>query len=206
MIKTALARINFEKRQGNTERARELYFKAFNSALEKKDPLAVTFISVQYARFLAFKCNDIGRAIGIFNQSISVPQCANKVLFLSFVNFVRGLNIPDCLDQIKSVFVKVEEILNSDSEAKTQNLEQLKDVCTYYVAYLEEEAVDTEQLKEVKATKERLMEKGYLPSSDVLKTIQTQIFSHKEKLGGLGKKRQNTESVAELEKATKKES
>lgn len=46
LVQSSLARINFEKRQGNTERVRELYFKAFSSATERKDSLAVTFIVI----------------------------------------------------------------------------------------------------------------------------------------------------------------
>jgi hypothetical protein len=67
--------------------------------------------------------------------------------------------------------------------------------------------VEGEQLKEAKATKERLTEKGFLPSSDVLSSIQKQMFSQNslDKVK-LGKKRLNTESVTDLEKATKKES
>jgi hypothetical protein len=96
-----MARINFEKRQGNSDRVRELYYKAFNNALDKNDSLAVTYIATQYSRFLAYKCNDHVRALGIFNQAISNPSCANKVLFLSFVNLARGLNLPDGPQQIK---------------------------------------------------------------------------------------------------------
>lgn len=35
LIKTIVAFINFEKRQGNTEKVKELYFKAYSTALEK---------------------------------------------------------------------------------------------------------------------------------------------------------------------------
>ena len=99
-----MARINFEKRQGNSERVRELYYKAFNNALDKNDNLAVTFIAVQYSRFLAYKCNDHVRALSIFNQAIANTNCANKILILSFVNLARGLNLADGSQQIKQIF------------------------------------------------------------------------------------------------------
>lgn len=92
LVKAAIARINFEKRQGNVDRARELYRTAFTGALHRGDSLAVTYIACQYARFMAHKCNDVQRAHEIFNQAISNPQCANKVLYLSYVNLAKGPN------------------------------------------------------------------------------------------------------------------
>jgi len=101
LIRATIARINFEKRQGNADKARELYFKAFRNALEKNNSPAVTYIATQYARFLAFKCGDHTRALDIFNQAISNPACTNKVLILSYVNLARGLNLPDSAQLIK---------------------------------------------------------------------------------------------------------
>lgn len=45
LVKATINRINFEKRQGNNDKARELYFNAFQGALERNDSLAVTFIA-----------------------------------------------------------------------------------------------------------------------------------------------------------------
>ena len=45
LVRAAIARINFEKRQGHVDKARELYFKAFKGALEKNEGLAVTYIA-----------------------------------------------------------------------------------------------------------------------------------------------------------------
>lgn len=139
-----MARINFEKRQGNTDRVRELYYKAFNSALDKNDGMAVTFIATHYARFLAYKCNDSVRALGIFNQAISNPACANKVLFLSFVGLARGLNLPDSAQQIKQIFEKAVKLLSTIPQSEQDKVSELQDVCLYYVSYLEEEANDGE--------------------------------------------------------------
>lgn len=36
-IKATLAFVNFERRMGSNERVKELYYKAFNTALGKKD-------------------------------------------------------------------------------------------------------------------------------------------------------------------------
>lgn len=79
--------------------------------MDKNDALAVTYIATQYSRFLAYKCNDHVRAVGIFNQAISNPACANKVLFLSFVGLVRGLNLPGGSQQIKQIFEKAVTLL-----------------------------------------------------------------------------------------------
>lgn len=55
-IKSSLAHINFEKRQGNAEKAKELYFKLFKSCLAKpqKHSQQATFVVVQYARYISY--------------------------------------------------------------------------------------------------------------------------------------------------------
>jgi len=62
-----MAFISFEKRQNNIEKVKELYFRAFSTA---KDTETIGYIAVQYARYLAFKCNDANRAVDIMNQAI----------------------------------------------------------------------------------------------------------------------------------------
>ena len=66
-IKATLAFIGFERRMGSNERVKELFYKAFNSALAKKDGQAVTYIGLQYARFLAFKSNEVVRACDLLD-------------------------------------------------------------------------------------------------------------------------------------------
>lgn len=46
LVKVALARINFEKREKNFDKARELYFNAYSSALKRNDSMAVTVIAI----------------------------------------------------------------------------------------------------------------------------------------------------------------
>ena len=89
-VKAILAFISFERRMGSNEKVKELYYKAFNKALDKKDGQAVTYISMQYARFLAFKSNDVGRAIDILDQATNLIK-DSKVLYLSKANFLRHL-------------------------------------------------------------------------------------------------------------------
>jgi hypothetical protein len=43
----------------NNERVRDLYLKALEKSLSKVDVHSVTYLSMKYARFLAFKCNDV---------------------------------------------------------------------------------------------------------------------------------------------------
>lgn len=45
-LKTLMAFINFEKRQNNTEKAKELYFKAYSTALELQETEIVAYVVV----------------------------------------------------------------------------------------------------------------------------------------------------------------
>ena len=89
-IKSIIAYINFEKRQKNDEKVKDLYFKAFSSAISKNDGQAVTYLGVQYANFNAFNCNDVTRACDILSQATSAIK-TSKVLFLSQTNFLKHL-------------------------------------------------------------------------------------------------------------------
>lgn len=89
-LKSMLAFISFEMRMSNTERAKDLYFKAFEKAITKQDSRAVTLISVKYARFLAFKCNDVQRACEIIDKAINSVK-PSKVLYLSQLNLMKHL-------------------------------------------------------------------------------------------------------------------
>lgn len=89
-IKSIIAYINFEKRQKNDEKVKDLYFKAFSSAISKNDAQAVTYLGVQYARFNAFNCNDVARACDILSQATAAIK-TSKVLFLSQANFLKHL-------------------------------------------------------------------------------------------------------------------
>jgi hypothetical protein len=69
LIKSTIAYINFEKRMDNLEKAKALYYKAFREALKTCDPQSITYLTVQYARFLAFNCKDAARACEILNEA-----------------------------------------------------------------------------------------------------------------------------------------
>ena len=73
-IKTLVSYINFEKRQNNPEKVKELYYRAYTSAIEREEVETVAYIVVQYARFLAFKCDDSNRAVDIMNQAVAKFQ------------------------------------------------------------------------------------------------------------------------------------
>lgn len=51
----------------NNERAKDLYFKAYSNSLKEQDAQAITYISVHYARFVAFKAGDVIRACDILD-------------------------------------------------------------------------------------------------------------------------------------------
>ena len=155
LIKVEVARINFEKRQGSVEKAKELYFKAFKSSMDKEDSMAVTFIATQYCRFL-LKQKEEQRALDILQQAISSPKVANKVLFLTYINLTRSRLQPDTTSQVKSIFEKAIDLLK-DQPARSDDL---KDLCIHYVNFLEEEANDLGGIKELKSTKDRLKKLG----------------------------------------------
>ena len=160
-------------------------------ALTRNDSLAVAYIATQYARFLAFKCGDHDRALEIYSQAAANSACASKVLFLSYANLARNLNSPNSTTRVKEIFEKAVQQLSKDqSEDKLQDLQ---DVCLYYVSFMEEEALSITELKELRETRRRLQEKGYLNStnsSSVLARVQNQLENaSQERLGGVGRKR-----------------
>lgn len=81
-IKSIIAYVAFERRMNNTEKAKDLLFKAFESSLAKEDAKAITYVSMQYARFCVFECNDVERAIQIMNSARAKVR-TSKVLYLS---------------------------------------------------------------------------------------------------------------------------
>jgi len=142
LVKAQLARINFEKREKNLDKARELYSNAFNQALKKNNSLAVTVIATQYARFLSSKCLDHNRAMLVFDQAVSNKACASKVLYLQYVNLARSNN--DSTNQVKSIFEKAVAHLNEIEDHSNKQYQDLRDLCFYFITYLEEEAASSE--------------------------------------------------------------
>ena len=100
----------------------------------------------------------------------------------------------------------MEDYQKADDQEK---FEDLQDICHYYLAYLEEESegagANVNNLKEIKATKARMEEKGFLAPKFNSKSILARVGGPQEppaepqKLGGIGRKRQNTESIQQLE-------
>ena len=68
-MKSILSFIAFETRQGSNERVKDLYFKQLELALTKGDGMAVTYLSIKYARFLIFKCNDVQRGCDVLEKA-----------------------------------------------------------------------------------------------------------------------------------------
>jgi len=70
-IQAQLAFIAFEMRMQNNEKVKDLFFKALEKALSKQDTRTVCLLSMKYARFLAFKCNDVQRACEVMDRALS---------------------------------------------------------------------------------------------------------------------------------------
>ena len=135
--------INFEKRQNNPEKVKELYFRAYSSAIERQDVETLTYIVVQYARYLAFKCDDSNRAVDFMNQAIekckgsAFGSRGTKTLFLSYVNFLKHLEgaVPDVYGKIVQVF---EKALNED--LSPLSFDDRSEIARFYLEYLQEYA------------------------------------------------------------------
>ena len=156
-VKATLAFISFERRMGSNERVKELFYKAFNTALVKKDAQAVTYVGLQYARFLAFKSNEVGRACDLLDQATGVIK-NSKVLYYSQANLLKhleGLGYFQGEDRFAqngkqrtytSRVTKVYEKALFESELNAQDK---RDVGAAYVDYIREVATDVAQVKAV---------------------------------------------------------
>ena len=137
---------------------------------------------------MALKCNDHSRALDIFQQAISNRQCANKVLYLHYINLARSNASTSHL--VKSIFQKALSHLTEISGDKTnEQFNDLQDICVYYLQFLEEEAQDSDQLQELARLRHSLQEQGFLNSGRT-------IFSHFNMDAGVGRKRHATSSVS----------
>lgn len=101
-------------------------------------------------------------------------------------------------------------------EGDADRFADLQDICHYYVAYLEEEAEGgagsgANSLKEQRAVKARMIEKGLFDtekfnSRSILVGLKEQGLGASDQqsslFGGVGRKRQNTEGVQQLESQT----
>jgi len=67
--------------------------------------------------------------------------------------------------QVKQIFEQAVTQLQSLPSSETERLEDLKDVCHYYLAFMEEEAIDGNQLKELRSIKEKLSSQGFLDTA-----------------------------------------
>lgn len=160
-LKSVLSFIGFEKRMSNNEKAKDLFFRAFNQVIDAKDSQGVAVITIQYARFLAFKCNDVGRACDILDQAVATIR-DSKVLFLSILNLLKHLEGCDKLQDFQSGKIKVNKVTltyeKAVFESELSNRER-KEVAYSYLEYLKENAHSIGQLKalEVRLREENLL-------------------------------------------------
>lgn len=156
-VKAQLAFVSFERRMGSNERVKELFFKAFNQALNKKDANAVTYIGMQYARFLAFKSNEVGRACDLLDQATGAIK-NSKVLYLSQVNLLKhleGLDIVQALPnngaKARGFTSRVTTVFERALFESELTAYEKKDVAEAYLDYLREHASNVAQLKSVQS-------------------------------------------------------
>ena len=161
-IKATLAFIGFERRMGSNERVKELFYKAYKNSINKKDAKAVTYIGLQYARFLAFKSNEVGRACDILYEA-TIAILNYKVLYLSQVNLLKHLeglgmiaggqsetagNQGKVRNNYSSRVTEVFERALFDSELSTADK---KEVGLAYIDYMKEIGSNVGQIKAVQS-------------------------------------------------------
>jgi len=117
---------------------------------------------------------------------------ANKVLFLQYVSLARSQ--PSSAGLARNIFKKAVALLEESKDREGKQFQDLQDLCHYYINFLEEEAVNPEDLAELTQLKNMLRETGCLASFNGVSCLTTSAV-----LGGVGKKRQNTTSVEQLE-------
>ncbi|CDW82944.1 pre-mrna-processing factor [Stylonychia lemnae] len=154
-IKSLIAFINFEKRQNNNEKVKELYFRAYSSSQQKNEIETVSYVVIQYARFLAFKCQDPNRAVEILNQALSKTK-GSKMLYLSYANFLKHMDgvIPEVYGKITQIFEK-----GIDHSQSGLNDDDRSELARFYFEYLQENCSSVAILRN---TEQILKEKGLL--------------------------------------------
>ena len=171
-VKATLAFIGFERRMGSNERVKELFYKAYKSSIGKKDAKAVTYIGLQYARFLAFKSNEVARACDILDEATLAIR-NYKVLYLSQVNLLKHLeglgmisggqaetgNQGKVRNNYSSRVTEVFERALFDSELSTADK---KEVGLAYIDYMKEICGNVGQIKAVQS---KLREANILQSA-----------------------------------------
>ena len=156
-VKAMLAFVSFERRMGSNERVKELFYKAFNAALAKSDQLAVTYIGMQYARFLAFKSNEVGRACDILDQATGVIK-NSKVLYLSQLNLLKhleGLGLvqhwPAQQGKQRALASRVTDVYERALFESELTASDKREIGTGYLDYVREIATNVSQVRSVQA-------------------------------------------------------
>ena len=156
-LQATLAFVSFEMRMSNNERVKDLFFKAFERAIQKQDARGVTIITMKYARFLAFKCNDVQRACEIMERAITSVK-TSKVLYLSELNLMKHLEglgqLPSTPKAAGSRIISTYEKAVFSSELATGDKQE---IAASYLDYVLENALSITQIKHVE---QKLVENG----------------------------------------------
>ena len=136
------------------EKVKELYYRAYSTAMDRAAAEQVAYVVVQYARYLAFKCADPNRAVDVINQAIA--KCSiggssrgTKTLYLSYVNFLKHLEgvIPDTYSKIVAVFEK-----GIDLSPGGLAEDDRQEVARFFLEYLQEYCQSVSFLRATEAT------------------------------------------------------
>ena len=92
----------------------------------------MAFVSVQYARYLAFKCADPNRAVEVMNKALSQTK-GSKMLCLSYVNFLKHME-----GVIPEIFTKITQVFEKAIEEGDLELSDRSDLAKFYLEYLQE--------------------------------------------------------------------
>lgn len=184
-IKSIMASVGFERRAGNNERAKDLYFKAFANSLSSQDPLAITFIAIHYSRFVSFSTNDPNRAVDILDTATDAVT-DSKVLYLSKVNLLKHLEGLSLLQPkefngaSKLPSTRVTQVYELAMKSN-MNASDMKDVAISFIEYLRENCQSIGAIREMER---KLVDQG------ILTEVPSMEFASDAKLGGtlLGKR------------------
>lgn len=133
----------------------------------------MTYIGMQYSRFLAFKSNDVHRAVDILDQATKEIK-TSKVLYLSQANFLKHLEGTGQIQQIQESNGQHGKVRRFSSQVKAVfekaifesllTTAEKREMGVAFLDFMNESANNVAQVKEVQA---RLRKANILQASAV---------------------------------------
>ena len=160
-IKNLIMFINFEKRQNNTEKVKELYYRVYSNAInESKMELQVqtlNYIVFQYARYLTFTCKDTQGASNIIKQALMKTRYSSKAFLLnsmSFLKYMEGsFSQYDFFQMCYQIYEKAlfDEGVGSSSSQSELKQEDKQEVARYFMEFLQEYAPQVSLIRQTES-------------------------------------------------------